>query len=74
MNKKDKRYDVTAGPFLRGLVVEDRHNEIVRSIIGVVGPLLLLLIFIRIMRNSLQRDSIKNVVYTYSNYLNIYIT
>ena len=53
MNKKDKRYDVTASPFVRGLVFEDRHNEIVRSLVGIVGPLLLLLIFIMaIKRNS----------------------
>ena len=53
MNKKDKRYGVTASPFFRGLVYEDRHTEIVRSIVGVVGPLLILLIFIMaIKRNS----------------------
>lgn len=53
MNNKDKKYDVTANPFVRGLVFTDRHNEIVRSTLGVAGPLLLLLIFIMaIKRNS----------------------
>ena len=46
MNKKDKNYDATINRFLPGLVLSDRRNEIVRSIVGVVGPLLLLLIFV----------------------------
>ncbi len=46
MNKKDKNYDATTNPFLPGVVLSDRRNEIVRSIVGVVGPLLLLLIFV----------------------------
>lgn len=46
MNKKDKNYGATTSPFLPGLVLSDRHNEIVRSIVGVLGPLLLLLIFV----------------------------
>lgn len=46
MNKKDKNYDATNNSFLPGVVLSDRRNEIVRSIVGVVGPLLLLLIFV----------------------------
>ena len=46
MNKKDKNYDATSSPFLPDLVLADRRNEIVRSIVGVVGPLLILLIFV----------------------------
>ena len=46
MNKKDKNYGATTSPFLPGLVLSDRRNEIVRSIVGVLGLLLLLLIFV----------------------------
>ena len=38
MNKKDKNYDATSRPFSPELVLADRRNEIVRSIVGVVAP------------------------------------
>ena len=46
MNKKDKNFEATTNPLLPGLVLSYRRNEIVRTIVGVVGPLLLLLIFV----------------------------
>ena len=52
MNKKDKNYDATSSPFLPELVLADRRNEIVRSIVGLVGPLLLLLIFVMAIKKN----------------------
>ena len=52
MNKKDKNYDATSSPFLPELVLADRRNEIGRSIVGLLSPLLLLLIFVMAIKKN----------------------